>query len=148
MTKCNIAKRIRSGPSKQPEWRQACLILAFASMVISCGPDTGKMTPLLPNGVANLVIIYKKETTDEQIGYFWENVLGHKRPDTPGYELLPAIGLIVKDDNIPGYKATAINYHSDAPQWQRDEVKRAALSSPIVYKILENVAPSKIKKIE
>jgi hypothetical protein len=150
MPKYNTTERIGSSLSKQGAWWQASLVLAFvlASMVTSCGPDTGKMTPLLPNGVADLVIVYRKETTDEQIEDFLNNVLAHRRPDVRGHEFLPAIGLVARESDIPGYKATDIKYRSDAPQWQRDEVKRAALSSPIVYKVLEDVAPSKIKKIE
>jgi len=104
--------------------------------------------PLLPDGVANLVIIYKKDVKDEQIEYFLNNVLAHPLADDRGNESLPAIGIDVRLRDIQGYDATAIAYHSYATPEQREEVKRAALSSPIVYKVLENVVPSKIKRIE
>ena len=104
--------------------------------------------PLLPDGVANLVIIYKKDVKDEQIEYFLNNVLAHPLADGRGNESLPAIGFEGRLRDIQGYDATAIAYHSYATPEQREEVKRAALSSPIVYKVLENVVPSKIKRIE
>ena len=124
------------------------LVLAFASMVTSCSPDTGKMTPLLPTGVANLVIVYKKDVTDEQIEHFGNNVLSHPSADGKGNEFLPTIELVVRKRNLQGYEATVISYHSYATLGQRDNVKRAVLSSPIVYKVFEDVVPSKIKKIE
>lgn len=148
MLGCKFVKKFRCSPSKQRIWRQVTLVLALTLVAINCSPDTGKMVPLLPNGVANLVIVYKKEATNEQIEYFLGNVLAHPRADGRGEELLPAIGLQVRLRNIDGYEATAIAYHSYATPEQRNEVKRAALSSPIVYKIFEDVVPSQIKKIE
>jgi len=138
--------RTRVGLSKQGVWRQASLVSMLLLAVTGC--DHNKMVPLLPNGVANLVIIYKKDVTNEQINYFLDNVLAHPRADGRGYELLPAIGFEGRLGKIQGYDATAISYHSYSTPGQREEVKRAASSSSIVYKILEDVAPSKIKRIE
>jgi len=146
--KCNIVERTKFSLSNQVIWRRASLLLALTLVVASCGRDSGKMVPLLPNGVANLVIIYKKDVTDEQIEYFLNNVLAHPRADGRGYESLSAIGLRARERDMLGYNATVIAYHSYATSGQREEVKRAALSSPIVYKIFEDVVPSQIKKIE
>ncbi|MCI0563412.1 MAG: hypothetical protein MN733_33470 [Nitrososphaera sp.] len=98
--------------------------------------------------MANLVIVYKKGVTDEQIEYFLNNVLSHPRADGRGYEMLPAIGSLARLRNIQGYEATSIAYHSYATPEQREDVKRTASSWPMVYKILEDVVPSRIEKIE
>jgi hypothetical protein len=132
---------------KQGVWRQAGLVILLALAVTSCRQGSDKMVPLMPNGVADMVIIYKKDATDEQISHFLNNVLAHPRADGRGYESLPAIQLVGKLNKIQGHEATAIVYHSYATLNQREEVKRAASGSQIVYKILEQVKPSEIKKI-
>ncbi|MGH9853262.1 MAG: hypothetical protein ACREBD_25770 [Blastocatellia bacterium] len=148
MPRCKFVEIPGFNSSKQRVWRQASLVLVLMLAITNCSPNTGKMQPLLPNGVANLVIVYKKGVTDEQIEYFLNNALAQPRADGRGYELLPAIGLQARLKSIQGYDATAIAYHSYATPEQREDVKRAALSSSIVYKVLEDIVPSQIKRIE
>jgi len=106
------------------------------------------MVPLLPDGRADLLIIYKKDATNDQIEYFLNNVLAHPRADGRGYELLPAIGLRSREPDILGHEATIIAYFPYATPQQKEDVKRAASSSSIVYKVLEGVVPSHVKRID
>lgn len=130
---------------RQDMQQRVLLVLLFATVCIGCSPDTGKMVPLMPNSFANLVIVYKKGTTDEQISNFWNKLLSRTSSDSP---LFPAIDTILKIKESSGYSLTAIVYHSHATPEQREDVKKAALGSPIVYKVLENVKPNEIKRIE
>jgi len=146
--KYKIAKKIRFTLNGLRIWKPMVLMLMLVLSAMNCRPVTeDKMTPLMP-GAANLVIIYKKGATNEQIENFQNNVLAHPRPDGRGSELLPAIGVQIKLGEKSGYDSTAIGYHSYATPEERKEVKRAALSSQIVYKVLEDVDPSQIKRIE
>jgi len=112
--------KTRFGLSKQGVWQRASLVLALIFVVAGCDHSSDKMIPLLPDGVANLVIIYKRDVKDEQIGYFLNNVLAHPRADGRGNESLPAIGIEVRLRDIQGYDATAIAYHSYATPEQRE----------------------------
>lgn len=112
-TRYKVAASSKLTLSKQRMWLGVSLILPLVLAVASCGPDPGeKMVPLLPNGRADLLIIYKKGVTNEQIEYFLNNVLAHPSPDGRGYELLPSIGFVGREKAISGYEATDIAYHS------------------------------------
>lgn len=144
--KYKVARSAKFSLDSQDIWQRIGCILTLVLVVTSCSPaPEDKMVPLLPNGVASLVIIYKEKTTNDQINYFLNNVLTD--PKSEGHGLLPSISLRASE-KIHGYDATVIAYRAQATQEQRDEVKRAAVGSPIVYKVLENVVPSQIKQIE
>ncbi len=122
--------------------------MVLSLWVASCRPASAdKVVPLLPNGVAKLLIVYKKGTTNEQINYFLDNELAHPRADGRGSESLPGIRLQARQ-SLQEHNATVIGYFSYATPEQREEIKRAAVSSPIVYKVFEDVVPSQIKRIE
>ena len=88
-------------------------------------------------------IIHKKSATDEQIAKFWEE--GVSRPDPRGghWPLDGVAGMTRL--NIQGHVATAIDLRADISQGQRDEIMSAINSSPIVYKVMEDVIPSEIE---
>jgi hypothetical protein len=94
-----------------------------------------QMTPIIPE-VSNLVV-FKKDATHEQIENFWAIPLS--RPGVSGVGRNPA---------IQGYENISFSFFSNATEAQREDVIQAVKSSPIVYKLMENVSTSQVDKVD
>lgn len=106
-----------------------------------------QMVKFGPDVRASLVVIYKKSATDEQIGSFLQEKLSRPHPEGKGYSHLDGTSSVGRL-NIHGHVATDITFKANATEEQRDSIKAAIYSSPIVYKIMEDVIPSEIEAIE
>jgi hypothetical protein len=103
------------------------------------------MTPIIPE-VADLVILFKSDATEDQINNFWDETLSTRqgtgswpRPGTSG---------IARIGYVQGHVVVAVSFSPSATEAQREDIKSRVKSSPIVYKVMENVPQSKIDKIE
>jgi hypothetical protein len=103
------------------------------------------MEPIGPDVKADLVVFFKKEATDDQIYTFAKENIGD--PVDRGYRSLPGMRttLLVFVDGHEGY---AITFFPDATEVERKYVRSRIDASPIVFKVMENVAPSNIKKVD
>ena len=125
-----------------------CFLLGMGAMTCSLG---GKETssPIGPNAPASLIIYFKVGVTEEQINTFSQQVLSTPHPQGRGRNLREGIGLQLRVfPSVQGHEAIALTFLADAEQSQREEIKSAVLASPIVYKVLENRAPSDVKSLE
>lgn len=103
-----------------------------------------------PNASADFVIYFKQGTTEEQIGYFHAEVLSSPRPDGRGANMKAGIQSILRllPEQANGREAIAIILHNGISEAQRTSVRRSIDSSPIVDKVLENIAPDKAPRFE
>ena len=106
------------------------------------------MRPIGPEVKASLVIYFKLGVTNQQIEDFWHEVLSRADPQGRGYYHRAGVGDISRVKSIQGHEGLAMSFFPDATKEEREEVTRDIRSSPIVYKILENVAPADVKKLD
>jgi len=106
-----------------------------------------RMVPIGPEVQASLVVYFKHGTTHDQIEYFWQNVLSYPDSQGRGHSHLEGIGMISRENAVEGHEGLAINFRGNATEAQREQIKRVIGASPIVFKLLENVAPANIKKL-
>jgi hypothetical protein len=110
-----------------------------------------RMVSFGPNEKSDLVVYFKPHATDEQIYHFATRVVSTPDSDGRGYYHLEGISLTYATSlSVDGcdYKGYAIGFSPDATVEQRDRVKAAVKSSLIVYKVLQDVAPRDVKKLD
>jgi hypothetical protein len=74
-------------------------------------------------------------------------VLSYPDPQGRGHSHREGIGMILRENAVEGHESVAINFRGDATEAQREQIKRAVGASPIVFRVLENVAPANVKKL-
>jgi len=99
-------------------------------------------------GWSGLRVYFKRGVTHDQLNYIWENVLSRPNADGRGYLHRDGIGMLSRVyPPVEGHEGVAVNFPANATQAQREEIKREVNASPIVFKVLENVAPLHVKKL-
>jgi len=123
--------------------------LLGVSISFSCAsPEQDKMVPIGPNVTASLVIYFKSGVNDEQINNFYEEVLS--KPKTArGAALQDGICMRLRVfPPVQNHEGIAITFCKDATEDNREKLESAIMASPIVYKVLENVAPGDVKQLD
>jgi hypothetical protein len=105
-----------------------------------------QMVPIGPDAKHELVIFFKPGTTHDQIERFWAEVLSY--PTQGGHWTRPGISGILRLFPIQGYEAVGVTFFPNATQAQREEIKSKVHASPIVYKVMEDMVPQNIKKVD
>lgn len=103
--------------------------------MVSIGPDVSH----------DLVIFFKTDTRDDEIERFWTEVLSY--PTKDGHWHRAGIGGVLRTDAVEGHEAVAVEFFPNATNAEREDIKSRVHSSPIVYKVIENVAPQDIKEL-
>lgn len=107
-----------------------------------------KMEPIGPGVRADLLIYFKTEVTDAETNLFYKDVLSRPSPDGRGYSNPPGVRTILRLSEVQGHEGVAVTFFPAATREQRENLKRSVQSSSLVYKILENVAPADVKKLD
>ena len=94
----------------------------------------------------DLVVYLKKDATNAEESEFWHEVVGNPTGPT-SFELLPGISGVMASRAVDGHRAIAIEFWSYATQEQREYVMSRILDSPLVYTVLEDVAPSEVETL-
>jgi hypothetical protein len=116
-------------------------------LLASCGTrQSSEIQPIGPDVGYDLVIYFKDGTTRDQIEEFWETVLA-TRGET-GHDLSPGIRSVLRVAPVQGHEAVAVSFSSNATPTERQDVKNRVTNSPIVYRVMENVKPDDVKKID
>ena len=126
------------------------MAIAFSGLGSSrCSSEhEDKRIPFGPEVKADLLIYFNTEVTDEQISTFWNETLSKPHPSGRGTYPRDGVSEIVAVfPPLEEHEAIAVRLFPNATQGQREEIKAAVTSSPIVYRVLENVAPSEVKAL-
>lgn len=95
------------------------------------------------------MIYFKRDVTEEEISAFSQQILSEPANEGRGHHLRDGIGLQLRVfPSVQGHEAIAITFLATATSLERKKVKSDIVSSPIVYKVLENIAPADVKQIE
>ena len=135
-------------------WRKIKMsisVLVACSTLAACiwrppAPGRDEMIPVGPDQEADLVVFFKSGTTSEEIYKFTNETIS--TPGERGYRSLPGIWRTFYLLPVDGHEGYAIEFFPNATEQQRKYVKARVKSSPIVYKVLEDVVPEEIKKID
>ncbi len=122
------------------------LVASLGLFLSACNRHDDKMVPIGPGVKADLVVFFKADATDEQIYKFATETISD--PKQGGYWPLPGIWTTLHLLAIDGHEGEAITFFPEATEAQRKYVRSRIDSSPIVYKAMENVVPSDIKKLQ
>jgi hypothetical protein len=104
--------------------------------MVSIGPDVRH----------DLVIFFKVDSTHDEIESFWTEVLSY--PTQGGHWHRPGVGRVLRSQAVEGHESVAVAFFPNATNAEREDVKSRIYSSPIVYKVIENVVPQDIKKLD
>jgi len=104
------------------------------------------MVPIGPDVKADLVIFFKLEATHDQIETFWQETLSVK--SNKGYWSRPGIREILRLLPVQNHEGVAVTFFPNATPAERDDIKARVKSSPLVYRVLEDVVPLDIKSLE
>ena len=104
------------------------------------------MVPIGPDVKADLVIFFNLDATHNQIETFWQETLSIK--SNKGHMSRPGIREILRLLPVQDHEGIAVRFVPDATSAQREDIKSRVKSSPIVYKLLEDVVPQDIKSLD
>lgn len=104
-----------------------------------------QMVSIGPEVKADFVVFFKADATHDEIEGFSNEVLSN--PAKGGDWPLPGIRMISKVWAVEGHEGYAVNFFPSASAEERQYVKSRISSSPIVYRMVEDVAPADIKKV-
>ena len=131
--------------------KQIALVAIFWSLfTVACPPTRNgdsDMRPVGPDVKADLLIYFKAGVTTTQINAFSKEVLSRPGPNGRGDSLPPGVRTFLRLSPVEGHDGIAITFFPSATKEQREELKRAVEPSPVVHKVLENLAPTNVKKI-
>jgi hypothetical protein len=116
-------------------------------VVMACSQS--EMVPIGPDVRADLVIYFKAGVSAEQINQFWNQVLSN--PHSSGRGTWPKDGISQLSAVFPavqGHEGVAVIFWRTATEGQRQRLKADVSSSPLVFKVLENVAPRDVKTLD
>jgi hypothetical protein len=134
---------------KTPVVVKLAVIVALAVLQFACPRNQNQMRPIGSTVKASLVIYFNRNVTEEQVEKFWHEVLS--RPDLQGrghYYHRNGVGEIGRIPPVQEHKGISISFFPDATKEEREGVERDISSSPIVYRVLQNIAPAEVRKIE
>ena len=106
------------------------------------------MAPIGPDVKASLVIYFQSGVTRDQISAFSDAVLSRPDPAGRGYDLATGVQSRLRVGPVQGHEGIAITFFADATSEQRERLMAEVKASPLVYKVLEGVAPDDVKKID
>lgn len=98
-----------------------------------------------PEVKAGLVIVFNAGTTDQQVNEFWRTVLEVPDQSARGYRFRDGILSTLKVPPIEGHQALTVQFHDDATQAQKEEIKKRIKDSPLVFRVFEDIAPTEVK---
>jgi hypothetical protein len=96
--------------------------------------------------VADLIILFNVDANHDRIQNFWDETLSTRQEK--GTWPRPGIRDIGRISSIHGHEAVMVNFFPNATESQREDIKSRVKSSPIVYKVFENVPKGSIEKLE
>ena len=122
------------------------LLVGVAIVRAACHHSEPAMVPVGPDVRYDLLIFFNTDVTHDQIDTFWNEVLSY--PTRDGHWTRPGVGGILRVAAVQGHEGVAVSFFSNATDAERTDIKSRVRSSPIVYRVMENVVPLNIKRID
>jgi hypothetical protein len=126
----------------------ALLGLAIVASCVSACSLNERIHNIGPGVTADLIVYFKPDATREQIDSFWENVLKYSDPNGGGHFLRPGVGRLSRVESVEGHEGIAIILFWQAPDAERAQLRRGIDASPLVFTVLENIAPKDVKTLK
>jgi ketosteroid isomerase-like protein len=104
-----------------------------------------KIVKFGPQVKASLVIVLKSGLKDEEVEAFRRDVLQITSSNEGERKYLAGVSQYLRVPAIEKHEAIALTFHENISKAERDEVKRRVNSSPLVFKVYEDIAPVDIK---
>ena len=122
------------------------LLLALSVFGVACHHREPQMISVGPDVPHELVIFFTEGATHDQIETFWSEVLSY--PTRDGHWPRPGVGGILRIAAVQGHEGLAVTFFSNATDAERADIKSRVRASPIVYRVMENVIPMNVKRID
>lgn len=123
------------------------ILLTLGILQSACPRKEEPMRRIGPEVNASLVIFFNSGVSNKQIEDFWQEVLSKPDPTGRGRYHRSGVGDIGRITPVQGHEGISISFLPDATQKEREEVIKDIEASPLVYKVLRDVAPAEIKKL-
>jgi hypothetical protein len=119
----------------------SCLIGVLA---MRCGPShkDDTMHPLTELVPPHVVVIFKKDTTSQEINRFLQSAISTPDP-RGGFAHRPGVGGL-RITTVGTYQGYVVSWTSTGTAEERRDVRGRIDSDPIVCKVFENIEPSAI----
>jgi ketosteroid isomerase-like protein len=104
-----------------------------------------KIVKFGPDIKANLVVVFKREVTNDQVEEFRRNVLQIVASNEGERSYYPGIRQYLRSLPIEEHEAIAITFHEDITGNQRISIIDRVKSSPLVLQVFEDIAPANVK---
>ena len=124
------------------------VIVTFGLLQLACPHTQEPMRAIGPEVKASLVIYFNSDVTNAQVNTFWKEILSRPDPSGRGYNHRKGVGDIGRIPPVQGHEGISISFFPDATSEEREEVIRDIRFSPIVYRVLRDIAPAEVKKLD
>ena len=104
-----------------------------------------KIVKFGPQVRASLVIVLKSGLTDEDVETFRRDVLQITSSNEGERKYLAGVSQYLRVPAIRGHEVIALTFQENISKAEREEVMRRVNSSPVVFKVYEDIAPADIK---
>jgi hypothetical protein len=104
-----------------------------------------KIVKFGPQVKASLVIVLKAGLKDEEVEAFRRDVLQITSSNESERKYLAGVSQYLRVPAIEKHEAIALTFHEDISKAEREEVMRRVNSSPLVFKLYQDIAPAEIK---
>ncbi|MFN0140405.1 MAG: hypothetical protein ACKVQW_10025 [Pyrinomonadaceae bacterium] len=122
------------------------LVLSFFFQSASCTRDNNN--PVVKwkgmDDINDLVFLFKKDSTYEQRREFVESVLSRPRTDKKGSDNPEGVIDVMVGRIVGDYDGGVVNFGPTSTAEQREKLKKELHSSPIVFRVYENIVPNRI----
>ena len=125
------------------------LVALWVSLAtVACPSHEERIRSLGPDVSADLVIFFNHDVTPQQIENFWRDTLSKPHAEGRGHDHRDGVSQIARIVAVQGHEGISVSFFASATETQREAVERDVRSSPLVYKVLKDIAPVDVKKIE
>src|SRR2546423_14309393 len=130
--------------------QSAVLLLGLLNLACpSSKSGDSELHPIGPEVRADLLIYFKTGITQQEINSFSKEILSQADPRGRGDYLPPGVQTFLRIyPPVQGHEGIAITFFPNATDDQRQNLKKAVETSPVVYKVLENISPADVKNLK
>jgi hypothetical protein len=128
------------------------LLLSFflCLLAVCCNAqDANKTIPIGPDAKADLLVYFRADATSNEIDEFLNEYILLPNPTGKGFRQPDGVKVFMRIfPPVQGHEGIALRFFPDDLPEKKDKLKKAIENSPIIYKILEDVAPSDVKSFD